>query len=340
MPANKNAQLRLKVINECLQSVRLEARSMYEPTVTYSIEDLINACVEKIKGIKSVSLRTIKGDIQIMRDEYKAPIFYDKAHNSYYYDDPNYSIYKQQLTAEDHNQLHHLLHQLRNVEGFPQVKELDELIQKLEKGPYAPKGKSSGPVIEFENVNYKGASQLPELHEATLNKWVLTLWYQPFNKELEVIKVHPYRIKEYNKRYYLIGHNEEKNSIHQYPLDRIEDFEIHKTEPFISNRTFKPSIYRNIVGVTIPEEGRLQTIELWVHHKSLPYMETRPLHHSQTVKKRLPDGSGIVQLKVIPNFELDTHILRLGELVEVIKPYGYREHIKERVKGMVERYGE
>ena len=97
MPANKNALIRYKTIDRCLRNrFRL-----------WTIDDLTEACSDalyEMEGItKGVSVRTVQGDLQIMRSDklgYNAPIeVYDKIY--YRYADPDYSINEMPLTDDD-----------------------------------------------------------------------------------------------------------------------------------------------------------------------------------------------------------------------------------------------
>ena len=97
MPANKNALIRYKTIDNCL-------RNKYR---RWTLDDLVEACCEALydmEGIKKgVCARTVQMDIQIMRSDklgYNAPIeVFDKIY--YRYADPNYSINEMPLTEED-----------------------------------------------------------------------------------------------------------------------------------------------------------------------------------------------------------------------------------------------
>ena len=97
MPANKNALIRYKTIDRCL-------RNRYR---RWTIEDLVDACSDALydmEGIrKGVSLRTVQGDIQVMRSDklgYNAPIeVYDQRY--YRYSDPQYSITDMPLCEDD-----------------------------------------------------------------------------------------------------------------------------------------------------------------------------------------------------------------------------------------------
>ena len=97
MPANKNALIRYKTIDNCL-------RNRYR---RWTLDDLVEACSDALydmEGItKGVCARTVQMDIQIMRSDklgYNAPIeVYDRIY--YRYADPDYSITEMHLSIED-----------------------------------------------------------------------------------------------------------------------------------------------------------------------------------------------------------------------------------------------
>ena len=97
MPANKNALIRYKTIDNCL-------RNRYR---RWTLDDLVDACSDALydmEGItKGVCARTVQMDIQIMRSDklgYNAPIeVYDRIY--YRYADPGYSISEMPLTMDD-----------------------------------------------------------------------------------------------------------------------------------------------------------------------------------------------------------------------------------------------
>lgn len=97
MPANKNALIRYKTIDNCL-------RNRYR---RWTLDDLVEACSEALydmEGIKKgVCTRTVQMDIQMMRSDklgYNAPIeVYDRIY--YRYADPGYSITEMPLSMED-----------------------------------------------------------------------------------------------------------------------------------------------------------------------------------------------------------------------------------------------
>ena len=97
MPANKNALIRYKTIDNCL-------RNRFR---RWTLDDLVEACCDALydmEGItKGVCARTVQMDIQIMRSDklgYNAPIeVYDRIY--YRYADPDYSITDMPLSIDD-----------------------------------------------------------------------------------------------------------------------------------------------------------------------------------------------------------------------------------------------
>ena len=123
MPANKNALIRYKTIDRCLRNrFRL-----------WTIDDLTEACsaaLREMEGVtKGVSVRTVQGDLQMMRSDklgYNAPIeVFDKIY--YRYADPNYSINEMPLTEEDCRLLRQAVEMLDN-DGKATLNEMRDVL--------------------------------------------------------------------------------------------------------------------------------------------------------------------------------------------------------------------
>ena len=127
MPANKNALIRYKTIDRCL-------RNRYR---RWTIEDLVDACSDALydmEGIrKGISLRTVQGDIQIMRSDklgYNAPIeVYDRIY--YRYSDPQYSITDMPLSEDDFLLIKRTVDLLGKNENQPQNGEICKVLVKV-----------------------------------------------------------------------------------------------------------------------------------------------------------------------------------------------------------------
>lgn len=124
MPSNLNALIRYKTINSCLYGGRRK----------WSLDELIDRCSEALteyRGRKnSVSERTIRDDIRVMRSEilgFNAPI--RQKDGLYYYDDPYYSILS--ISFTDSGLLKKILEMLMRIRQEVSHPELEILIEKL-----------------------------------------------------------------------------------------------------------------------------------------------------------------------------------------------------------------
>lgn len=127
MPANKNALMRYKTIDRCL-------KNRYR---RWTLDDLVDACSDALydmEGItKGVSMRTVQGDLQIMRSDklgYNAPIeVYD---NKYYrYADPDYSIFDNPLNEEDYELVSRAVNMLKGLKNEGIMPELSDVLSQL-----------------------------------------------------------------------------------------------------------------------------------------------------------------------------------------------------------------
>ena len=127
MPANKNALIRYKTIDRCL-------RNRFK---RWTIDDLVDACSDALydmEGImKGVSVRTVQGDIQMMRSDklgFNAPIeVYD---NKFYrYADRDYSISDNPLNADDYELVEKAVTLINEVPEDKTLIELKSVLSKL-----------------------------------------------------------------------------------------------------------------------------------------------------------------------------------------------------------------
>ena len=65
---------------------------------------------------------------------------------------------------------------------------------------------------------------------------------------------------------------------------------------------------------------------------------SKPIHKSQVVTEEQDDGSAIISIKVIPNYELIQLLLSFGERVKVLSPESLRGEILGRIKKNIDNY--
>lgn len=334
VPANRNALIRYKTIDKCLQN-------RYRK---WTLEDLINECSEALyeyEGIKKgISKRTIQLDMQIMRSDklgYNAPIIvYD---NKFYtYEDPGYSITNIPLTDKDLGKISEAVEFMKQFKGFSHFRELGGMLQKLEDHVYSHKVNHK-PIIDFEkNENLRGLEHLDVLYHSIRQKRAILLTYQSFRaRQANTFDFHPYLLKEFRNRWFVVGTKKTNEPLLYLALDRIEDIKPTDT-PYHDLKNFDAKLYfKDVIGVTARPNQSPEKVVLFVTHKHAQYVITKPLHHSQKVTGK--DHYGVtIELEVQHNFELEKEILGLGDGVLVLQPLRLKRAITERISNTIDLY--
>jgi predicted DNA-binding transcriptional regulator YafY len=335
MPVNRNALIRYRTIDKCLQNRRRK----------WTIENLIDACSEALyeyEGInKDISMRTIRLDLNAMRSDklgYNAPIIVtDKKY--YSYEDADYSITNIPLTTQDLGILQEVSHLLKQFKGFTHFNEVSEMVNKLEDKIYSEQHQQA-PVIDFEkNELLTGIQWLDVLYKAIVNKNTLLLTYQSFKaRSANDIIFYPYLLKEYRNRWFVLGMKKQGKEIITFALDRIQNIAPQDKEIFIQHKNFDPHTYfSNIIGVTRNVAEKPTTILFWASSYHAPYIKTKPIHASQKMVEEVKGGTHF-SIAVIPNFELERELFGFGEGIKILSPNNMVRQIKRKVRLMKELY--
>ncbi len=335
MALNKNALIRYKTIDKCLQNNYRQ----------WTLNDLIEACSDALHEYEgrevNVSKRTVQLDIQLMRSDklgYNAPIVaYDRKY--YKYEDEDYSITDIPITENDMNVLSETVEMLKQFKDFSLFSELGGIIQRLEDKVYTEKTHQSSIIHLDKNENLKGLHWLDELYQAIQKKVVLKLEYKSFKAiEANTITFHPCLLKEFNNRWFLVGMGNKNNGVVNLALDRIISIDYDFATSYTDFEFDADTFYKDVVGVTVNQGERASNIKLWVDRYNAPYVITKPMHHSQLIEKENEDGSVEVNIKVKINFELERLILGFGDAIEVIQPERLRKRIAKKLEKAISLY--
>jgi len=327
MSINKNALLRYQVLDRCFSN----------PGRNYFIDDLlheVNKALEEYNGKESeIKRRQLFDDIKFMESDqgWSIPLVRHKDGRKVYYrySDSNFTISQQPLNDSELNQISSAISVLSRFAGAPQFEWVQELLPVL-KDRFDIKTSSKEVIALESNIDLKGLEHLTPLYDAIIKERVLTIEYQDFKSELIYsYTFHPYYLKQYNNRWFVIGLNEDQDiSTWTVALDRIQSIG-YKTNTYTPSKIDWNDYFFDIIGVTRPSDKEVETIVLEVDKTQAPYIQTKPLHATQ--KSRWDDDKLIVEIEVIPNYELETLLLSFGEKVIVLEPEFLVHKIRNRV---------
>lgn len=335
MSANKNAQLRYRILDKCFSNFRRQ----------YTINDLVEEVNEKLYDINGtgVSLRQIREDIKFMRDSvgYDAPIEaypYDGRKCYYRYSDEDFTIFNNELSEEEVASLSKTVSIIRRFRGVPSFDWIEEVVSNLE---YRFGGLTQQEnVVSFDqNERLRGLEHLSTLIDAAINHQALRLLYRSYKGVEHDVVVSPYHLKQYNNRWFLFAKEKGKKFPHfsTYALDRIEKVSF-SDGAFVPNTVIDFSqCFNDIVGVTLTGKDGVQpeTIVLRFAPERFPYVVSKPLHPSQEV---VSEKDCTVRIRVYPNPELKSLIFSFIPDVEVLEPQWYRDALKKKIEENLAKY--
>jgi len=331
MPKSKDFYRRIELIDECLRQFSKK----------WDIETLKTAINRKLEftGEETISKRTIQYALAYLIDEKGAPIQKKKIGSNVYYTyaDANYSIKNLPLSDEEIVLLKDAVEVIRQIGSTSIANEAATIIAKLE-NTIAKNPLSERSLIQFEkHTTASGTEHLHDLFTAVKEKIVLNITYQPFGKEPYTQVVHPYLLKEYRNRWFLLSRDDQHNTLCNLALDRIKHIKPAKAG-FKENDLFDPTTYfNNLIGVTIPAGASVSEIVLKVKPAQVPYIKTKPIHFNQETMDQ-EDGSMLVTLRLIDNYELRAVLLSYGPDVEVLQPTTLREQVRQLLQAGLNNY--
>lgn len=186
-----------------------------------------------------------------------------------------------------------------------------------------------------------GQEDLALILEAMKINTQLRITYQSYwRDESFTFNVHPYCVKLFKQRWYLIAHNPYHNKVMIYALDRI--FDICK----LDGETFKmpkewsaEDFFYNYYGIIAGTKRKVEKVKLKVFAGQANYIRSLPLHDTQEEIEENEEYS-IFSLRICPEFDFYQEILSNGEDIEVLEPKWMRDEIGGIINRMWNKYKE
>lgn len=308
-----------------------------------SLEELVEFVSEKLGSPVSVSC--IQKDIYAMRyDEslgYRAPIEFDRYKRGYVYTDPDFSINNIPVSEEDLQGLEMAIGLLEQFKNIPAIRVFEDAISKLAVAVKQNRQQQNeGSILILDRPKrYMGIEFMADIVDAIRQKNVMRITYKPFTKaEAKKHTVHPYFIKEYQGRMYLIAkdiHPVKESKFLTFAFDRIADV-VTMSQTFPEEQVDRENYFRSAIGISLPD-AKPERIVLRIDPQQANYLRLQPIHSSQQVLKDTPREFRI-QLELVVNYELISLLLGMGDRLTVLEPASLAEKLKETAHSMWKNY--
>lgn len=286
-----------------------------------------------------VSERTIKRDIEFMREALGAPIVSGGRRKGYSYSDEFFSLPPLFMGEGELTTMLLFEQLLPNYANTPFADTLEEIKRKLL--TMLPDQVSVHPVtIGYMSLRHEALTLIDsKVWDALLpgldGHQVLKITYQSIKSSVPIVrKIHPYHLVGNRGAWYLIAFDEHTEEIRMFSLSRMGDVKLLK-ERFIYPEDFSTDrFFDGQFGVFINQESI--KVELEYSEDIARIIEERHWHDSQIFEKR--EGKRILALETNQVTPLIQWILSWGKHITVLKPESLREEIMQTIEGMKKNY--
>lgn len=338
MPKNKNALIRYK----CLDRLLSDHHHYYD---IHDLTEKVNGKLED-DGFEIVTQRCIEKDLVDMQGLFSAPIEHERRNgkNCIFYWNRSYSIFSQEMSREVRNLLREVLSTIGQFDGLDNFKWLDDF--KIGLGL-----EERRQIISFSNNRFlTNSNLLGALFDNISNEVVIQLSYHTFSDEtIRSIDFHPYLLKQYNERWFLLGAADTDQKILNFALDRIDKVEPLPEKKYIECPEDIYERFEDIVGVTLYEDRPVEHILFWVNDATKAYVNTKPIHGSQKRYQGKEEqhlrglyksfqGGDFFSIDCIKNYELIRELCSFGSALIVLSPHTIKGDIICRINEMKELY--
>ena len=343
MPVNKDALKRYRIIDRILS----------DPNHDYTTDLILKKVNQECPN---VTKRMIQKDIKALEEEFgKEMIRNAGGRGTVKYADQSEPLFYQELTSDEEEVLREVMRSLGQFEGLDNFSWLDLLKKKLE----MKEDNSELPVISFSKNEglQMPATLLGRLFNAIARKKVINVTYTPFGKSPRDFQVHPYQLKQFNDRWFLLccplateqfPFNPE--FILNLPLDRIsEKFDYVEDEVYIETSVDLKARFDEIIGVTLDQSKEVEDIYFAVRKESVDYVRTKWLHTTQIeldsesqamYKEKYPSlcDHTFFSIECRENEELYARFASYADKAVIVEPSYMRVKLQDKLTKAAESY--
>lgn len=279
------------------------------------------------------SRSTIGRYIEILKNDYDAPIEYDFQKNGYYYTDPTFYLQRVMLNEGELLTLSTILPLLEQYKNTPLEESYRKLMSKLiEILPDSITVDSalinnevhfiSDPITTLQDGVFENVLKATKLHQ-TLNMEYKTARDSDYQNRL----FDPYHIICQKGSWYLLGLSHHSNAIRLYAMPRMRNCVITEKK-FSIPKDFKLEDHIDIQMGAWGNSGEQFNIEIEFVKGLKTYVMERTWHKDQIIREN-PDGTVYLSFKTNQLGQTSSWILSFAGGAKALNPPELREQIKK-----------
>ncbi|MDB9524383.1 YafY family protein [Oscillatoria sp. CS-180] len=287
-----------------------------------------------------VSERTIRGDLDFLRDRFSAPIAYSRR-NGYYFTDPNWRLPSIPLSQGELFALTLGARMLSAYSGSAYREQLESAIEQLAKRLPEQTWVDLQQLTD-DSVMFRLGAELdlnPEvwqiLEQACQHQQRVWIRYATPGKPISERQLDPYVLHFSRNNPYVTGWCHTRKEPRWFRVDRIQTIELidetFKVDPTFDREAHFASAFQHEVG------GVPQEMLIWFDVPTAPYIRERRWHPTQQIEEH-PDGSLTLRFVVRGLNEVKRWVLFYGRGARVLGPPQLVAMVRDEVEGMQSHY--
>ena len=290
-----------------------------------------------------VSDRTIRNDLDFMRDRFYAPLEYSKK-EGWYYTDLNWRLPSISLSKGELFALTLGARMLASYAASAYEQELrssiERLSERLPENTWVDLQQLADERIIFrsgaEIIDLNPQIWLDLLEACHSQKQIWIRYYTASrNQESERI-IDPYFLDIYrgNNRY-VIGFCHQRQDFRYFKIDRIRELKIQPEsftrDPDFDLQTYMEQMFQSEIG------DKIFQVKIWFDTSTAPYIREKRWHSSQEIVEH-EDGSLTLHLSTSGLNDLKRWVLGYGKGAKVLEPFELVNLINSEIEGMSRHY--
>lgn len=287
--------------------------------------------------------KTIRRDLEALRDELRAPVAFDRRRGGWGYSDPTFGLPAVLLSERDLFALMVAEQALAQYEGTPLHGRLREAFDKI-LAHLGPEARAAHQRVA-RSLHFGGLPP-PRVDPDTWTALLLAierheeveLDYRKIGaRRAESRRLQPCQLLARERDWFLLAHDPRRRLHRLYYLPRIRAVRPTGTrfepDPAFDPQAFHRAGFNLMQGPEAPVE-----VVLRFAPAAADLAAERDWADGQTTSTRR-DGSVVVRFRSAALFEIERQVLRYGGVVEVLAPKGLRESVAETARRIARGHG-
>jgi len=278
-----------------------------------------------------VSESTAKKDIAYLRDRLLAPLTFNEEAGGYQYT----SMFR--LPFESHPRFiffMSLVHQMIRDSGLEQLPEIEIVMDKIQSlVPESYRNVLNAIRTESVEVEYVDPDILNQIIEALHLNQSVDFAYYSLKKERSERRVDPWRLFNYQGKWYLIGYCHQRKEKRSFHCGRMR-----KLKPSGQTRSVQPPSNLDSLeqGFGVFKGEKTFEVKVKFSGEAATIVKYQVWHGEQMIES-VPGGI-LLTLPVADEREIMMKIMQYGSLAEVLEPQSLAEKIHREASKIVNRY--